>query len=76
MKFNINDNVKVRLTEQGFIVHKKYYTQYLVGSSFTYSPPKVDEEGFSTFQMWELMQIFGPYIYMGDKLPFHTEIQL
>lgn len=29
------------------------------------NPPKVDEQGFSTFQLWEFMEIFGSYVSMG-----------
>ena len=35
---------------------------------------KVDEDGYNTFQMWSLMNIFGKQIYMSEPLPFETEI--
>lgn len=75
MKFNINDNVKVRLNSAGFDIHRKYWAFYTGLSNYT--PPKIDDQGYSTFQLWDLMVVFGPHVYLGsNKLPFETEIEL
>lgn len=70
--FNINYEVKVKLTEYG---RELYYHQFddLIKQGMLMTPiqPKVDKEGYTTFQLWELMSIYGPHIYMGmTKLPF------
>lgn len=82
MKFNVNDYVKVKLNEKGINIYlernqhlrdmmSKYYNhEYVV------KPPKIDEEGFTKFQMWDLMQLYGPYLGLGMDLPFETEILL
>jgi hypothetical protein len=73
MKFNINDDVKVKLTPVGFEIHRKYWAPY---TSNDYIPPRVDDEGYSTFQLWDLMVIFGSHIHMWGNNPFETEIIL
>ena len=73
MKFNINDNVRVKLTAFGFKVYAAHMAPYEMGPHI---PPKVDSEGYSTFQLWYLMSVFGPVIFMGNKLPFDTDILL
>lgn len=38
----------------------------------TYEP---DKNGYSTFQLWDFMNIFGSYMYHGNpKLPFDCDI--
>jgi hypothetical protein len=83
MKININDEVKVKLTENGReiyfhkddehrkqeVAEKGYYPPY-----FQPQYPRVDDEGYTTFQIWELMQIYGKHINVCS-LPFkNTEM--
>lgn len=77
-EFNINYAVKVKLTERGFQIHEKYYKE-LRKEYFRleYLKPEVDEDGYSKFQMWTLMDIFGSHIHIGsgiERLPFDTNI--
>ena len=37
---------------------------------------KYDDEGYSEFQMWHLMSIFGSYLFNGCDIPFETTIKL
>ncbi len=73
MKFNINNYVKVKLTDWGLEVHKKHYDKFLP-TFINYSMPIIDEDGYTKFQLWELCSIFGEY--MGNGLPncFETTI--
>lgn len=58
MKINLNDTVKVKLTEYG-------------KESITSSIHPTLEKGYNTFHLWELMNIFGRCLYMGNtKIPF------
>ena len=73
MKFNINENVKVKLSEAAIKIlydqHQKLWvrTKGLIGP---FVEPKKDAEGYSTFQFWVLMQTFGPHIEMTKPSPF------
>ncbi|WP_306150718.1 hypothetical protein [Roseovarius sp. MMSF_3281] len=72
-KFNINDYVWVKLTKTGHKIHRKYWEPYSNGN---YQPAKVSIDGWSRFQLHELMHIFGPEMRMGANLPFASEIIL
>ena len=68
-----NDKVKVKLTDHG----KDIYYHRFDGLTSTVanvhgarpilepSYPKVDEDGYSTFQLWHFMEIFGKHIGMA-----------
>jgi len=71
--FNINEYVKVKLTARGLKIHKSEYTRFMP-SDWVYVKPSVDENGYSKFQMWNLMSIFGEHISMTLEPPFETEI--
>ena len=70
MNINFNDHVMVKLTEEGLKLMKKTHNEMLkrmtpeqaklVGP---FKEPTVDEQGYSTFQLWELMFYFGPHMY-------------
>lgn len=81
-EFNINNSVKVKLTDYGKEI---YYHQYdYLNQSYgkeIIEPryPKVDENGYATFQLWNLMELYGKYISMTgtveqNTLPFETTI--
>jgi len=80
MKFNINHYIKVKLSEKGrYILRDRHEALQKVindnnGRGFAYTPPIVDKYGYTKFQGWHLMQIFGPYMGLGNELPFDTNI--
>lgn len=70
MKINLNESVKVKLTDWGKEI---FYHQYdrinkMVGKEVC-KPiyPKEDENGYTEFQLWCFMQLYGEY--MGMTLP-------
>lgn len=78
---NVNDSIKVKLTQHGLAVHWKYrvdlWTRLNRLKDFPYVPPKVDAEGFSSFQLWCFMEIFGtafgmlkPNVIEGNDIYF------
>ncbi|MDT2864681.1 hypothetical protein [Vagococcus carniphilus] len=69
-KFNINKSIKVKLTRHGIAVYKERYANI----GLTDVTVNIDDEGYSKFQMHDLMSIFGSSMYMGGNLPFQTEI--
>lgn len=76
-KFNVNHAVKVKLTSEGLAELKRqrdelyaYYGDYM--GEFTL--PKTDEEGYSEFQLWDLMYRLGRMMKMGTSIPFQTDM--
>jgi len=77
MKININNTVKVRLNDLGRKIinehNDKIKLRYPI---FKGSLIETDDKGWSTWQLWELMAIFGPYISLGKDSPIGYEIEI
>jgi hypothetical protein len=72
-RFNVNEYVRVKLTEEGRAYHRKWYrTRYPM---LEYRAPDESDDGWSKWQLWSLMQEFGDGIYMGGPMPFSTTIE-
>ena len=54
IKFNINENIKVKLTPLGVFTLTKHDPHI-----------KADKDGYYVIQLWEVMNIFGIYLYNG-----------
>jgi len=70
LRFNINDYVRVRLTDHGRQVHRQSHHDFWtsIGRPVPeYHPPREDESGWSRWQLWQLMEAFGDHI--GISLP-------
>lgn len=79
MRFNLNDYVRVRLTDHGRMIHREDFEQLRAqcpNGTLRYSPPKEDAEGWSRWQMWNLMYHFGNAMGPGCDLPFEIDIIL
>ena len=63
---NLNESVKVKLTDFGISLYKLRYN----------NDPEKDEQGYTSFQLWTLMNIYGPYIGMAKDSPFDLDILL
>ncbi|MGG1673534.1 hypothetical protein ACIFOE_23410 [Paenibacillus sp. NRS-1783] len=76
VKINVNDEVKVRLSDQGFEMLKAFYqdapvrVQERIGKSI-YGP---DKDGFTTFKVCALVQVFGGRMDLGVEPPFADEM--
>ncbi len=79
MKFNINDMVRVKLTDVGRKAledeHKKFWSSSSRPEE-PYTPPKEDADGWSEWQLWRLMNRLGSYVQMGTEVPFETTIEI
>lgn len=65
-KLNWNDCVKVKLTDHGKDIYFHQYDNLIEeGLHIEREYPKVDEDGFSEFQLWPFMNLYGPYINMA-----------
>jgi hypothetical protein len=78
MKFNINHEVRVKLTDYGRSLYKHHhnYINSLVVDPIPYTAPEEDAEGWSKWQLWRLIKIFGPHMSMSSERPFETEIEI
>ena len=80
MNFNINDFVSVRLTGHGKRVYEAFKAQQNKDIRAAGVEPDLVERhpetpsGWSRWQLWELMSIFGPHLYNGGPLMFNTTI--
>lgn len=63
-KINLNNNVKVRLTELGKYIYIHQY-DYIPGleNQWIIMKKKLGKNNFIEMQLWEFMQVFGQYIY-------------
>ncbi|MPS73986.1 MAG: hypothetical protein E2590_12700 [Chryseobacterium sp.] len=76
-KFNINNTVKIKLTDLGCKVLADEHNQWSVTEDHRtpeYYKNKCDEKGYYTIQLWQLMNIFGSSLSMGCNLSFETNI--
>lgn len=75
MNININDTVTVGLTPYGVKVVKEYYAKYGIAAHDISRLHETDEYVTYQSELWELMQIFGPCLYMGCiSMPFVDNI--
>lgn len=76
--FNVNDNVFVKLTEVGKQKLREQDEQFErdTGVKSVGSTPKEDSEGWSKWQLWDLMNRLGKHCYNGCKPPFDVTIRL
>jgi hypothetical protein len=79
--FNINYNVKVKLTEFGKQMLEQDHNEFWSSQGargmldkFPYEPPTEDEDGYVKFQLWSLMYQLGKYCGLGREIPFDTVI--
>lgn len=67
---NLNEHIKVKLTDYGKEVyyHQFDYINDRYGREVCKPfAPRVDEDGYTSFQLWEFIHIYGPYIGVGFK---------
>ncbi|MCC3159696.1 hypothetical protein LJ737_20815 [Hymenobacter sp. 15J16-1T3B] len=78
--FNINDHIRVKLKQEGLAHWKAEDDKIFCGPLGQYSKPledyasKADSDGYTRFQAWEFMRLFGPVLRMGSLPPFDTSI--
>ncbi len=80
---NLNESVRYKLTDLGKQIHRRHYdelNEFVIKRGgkmpHEYSAPKVDENGWSTEQLWCLFKDYGPSIHLGCHAPFETTIQV
>lgn len=85
--YNINDRIKVKLTDHGkaILEHELVDTMNMLNTlKFfgDYAPYHEDEDGYTEFQLWDFMRIFGgnfwnahcPQIIKNNEIIFIDEV--
>lgn len=71
-KINLNDTVKVKLTEYGKNIYRNHcnnISRFMCANGSPLEPP-VDDDGYSGFQIHRLMDIFGVHVLLNRKQIF------
>ena len=71
-KLNTNVIIKVKLNDFGKDIYYHQFDHLLKehpGIGIEPSFPKMDEEGFTEFQLHHFMELYGEYFVMGHRLP-------
>lgn len=71
-RHNVNDKIKVKLTEYGksILEHEVVNTMTMLKNLRfdDYFPYPEDENGYTEFQLWNFMRLFGSYFHIGCPL--------
>ena len=78
IEYNLNQMVRIRLTDFGRECMRRNHDRLYANHK---NPPdplpvKEDADGWSEWQLWCVMEEFGPYIHNGMNNPFETTIRL
>jgi len=65
--FNLNSNMKARITPHGEFVYKQDLIELMKGIDFNHTFPVADKEGWTTWTAWEFFNAFGKYIFNGGE---------
>lgn len=80
VKANMNDRIKVILTDHGRELHKKHHEDLFKDQTIEIKYEDIREDpktGESEWLMWEFMQIFGKHLGNGFKMVVkNTNIQI
>ena len=78
MELNLNEIVFVKLTDHGRAIHKANHERIFTSrlAVIPYEQPKEDAEGFSTWQLWGLMEEFGQHMGLGKENCFDLTIRI
>lgn len=69
IKINLNDMIKVKLTNFGKTIYRHQCEEInaVTGSKICkIEYPTEDEDGYAEFQLWDFMQLYGRYMSMGS----------
>lgn len=67
IEYNLNKTIYVKLNDVGKDIYKNYIQNL---NSNLSTEPEVDENGYTKFQLWDLIHIFGECIGLGLQTPF------
>ena len=67
MKINLNDRIKVKLTDYGKQIYYRMLEDVFYQTGFKSNEPhfpEVDADGYTTFQLWQFINIYGNHMKM------------
>lgn len=75
---NVNDTVLVKLTSTGIAELERQHNELveMYPSVKPFQPPITDEDGYSKFQLHDLIYKLGHLLSIGSCLPFETNIRI
>jgi hypothetical protein len=78
LDFNINEAVMVKLNDEGVrLLKRNHDALWPRGAPFPFVDPRErGQGGWVRYQMWQLMEDFGPYMSLGSANPFDTTIKI
>ena len=64
---NLNDKIKVKLNPKGVDIFYHRYDHLITDTGFPNCRmmPKIDKYGFTEFQLWDFMNLYGQYMILG-----------
>ena len=65
---NLNERIKVKLTDYGKEIYRHRFDDMFARTKlkiFKPENPEIDDEGYTSFVLWDFISIFGNYIGMG-----------
>jgi len=71
--FNLNDAIKVKLTEKGYRVWSDGYDNMPISIGVDELKARADENGYCEFQAWVFVQTFGPATNITSDL-YNTNV--
>jgi hypothetical protein len=76
--FNVNDGVRIKLNDIGREILRQQNIEFVERSSGKFWPsmPKEDADGWSEWQLWDVMHRFGDHMRLGMVVPFETAIEI
>lgn len=75
IEFNMNNYIHVKLTDTGRNELKRQHIEFL-GNNWPYIPPEEDSEGYSKWQMWDIMNKLGELLANGVEPAFLPIIKI
>lgn len=75
IKFNINNYIDIKLTDIGRDELKRQHLAFF-GDRVPYESPNEDSEGYSRWQLWDIMNKLGNLLGNGFEPPFMPIIKI
>ena len=76
ISMNINEPVWVKITDKGREILTEHW-KHVLGDRFDATNyDRLSSTGWVKFQLWDLMNLFGKHVYMGNNPPFELTIML
>lgn len=77
MPFNANHHVRVKLTDYGRQVYREIMAKRWGARSAEHlATPAEDADGWSQWQLWDLMNTYGPFVGHGLRNVFDMNIEI